>query len=415
MSLRRDRVVLFGEHVIHEVLSAQGRALRNEIETYDADQLLGTSEDKLIDYFVQKYQIEAPRLDEGAITVDQAESRLDVSRDPYRVIFDRSRPFHVTATTVRFYVPYEGDQQMFKVQPTSHKINPSVIEAIDDKQLTIAYTHESHDADALKSTFEGELSEIRAQLAQLENDSSDFNKQLGTTVRQMLSARREKIIKDRGTVAGLGYPIRRRADAPQTYIAPVARRRPEVSRPPAAKGGALEPSLDIAEYEHILRVISNMVSVMERSPKAFQTMAEEDLRQHFLVQLNAQYEGQATGETFNFEGKTDILIRAEGRNIFIAECKFWSGPKALQAAVDQLLSYATWRDTKLALLVFYRGKDFTGILRSIGEVMQLHPLMRQQLAYTSETGFRYRVVHRDDREREMTLTVLAFHIPSASP
>jgi hypothetical protein len=40
-------------------------------------------------------------------------------------------------------------------------------------------------------------------------------------------------------------------------------------------------------------------------------MREEDLRQHFLVQLNGQYEGQATGETFNFQGKTDILIRAE--------------------------------------------------------------------------------------------------------
>src|SRR5260370_4966399 len=54
-------------------------------------------------------------------------------------------------------------------------------------------------------------------------------------------------------------------------------------------------------------------------------MGEEDLRTHFLVQLNGVYEGQATGETFNFEGKTDILIRADGGNIFIAERKFWSG------------------------------------------------------------------------------------------
>jgi hypothetical protein len=58
-------------------------------------------------------------------------------------------------------------------------------------------------------------------------------------------------------------------------------------------------------------------------------MKEEDLRQHFLVQLNGQYEGRATGETFNFEGKTDILIRAERKNIFIAECKFWDGPDSL--------------------------------------------------------------------------------------
>ena len=56
-----------------------------------------------------------------------------------------------------------------------------------------------------------------------------------------------------------------------------------------------------------------MAQVMERSPSAFSTMDEESLRSHFLVQLNGHYEGQATGETFNYEGKTDILIRSEGK------------------------------------------------------------------------------------------------------
>jgi hypothetical protein len=49
-----------------------------------------------------------------------------------------------------------------------------------------------------------------------------------------------------------------------------------------------EPTLNMKEYEHILSVISNMVVVMERSPRAFSGMSEEDLRQHFLVQLNGQ-------------------------------------------------------------------------------------------------------------------------------
>jgi hypothetical protein len=43
------------------------------------------------------------------------------------------------------------------------------------------------------------------------------------------------------------------------------------------------------EYENILEIIRNMVQVIERSPKAFENMGEEDLRRrtHFLVQLNA--------------------------------------------------------------------------------------------------------------------------------
>ena len=41
--------------------------------------------------------------------------------------------------------------------------------------------------------------------------------------------------------------------------------------------------------------------------------------------LNTHYRGKATAEAFNFHGKTDILIRHDNQNLFIAECKYWSG------------------------------------------------------------------------------------------
>ena len=48
---------------------------------------------------------------------------------------------------------------------------------------------------------------------------------------------------------------------------------------------------------------------MERNPRVFSTAPEETIRDHYLVQLNGQYEGSATGETFNGHGHTDILVR----------------------------------------------------------------------------------------------------------
>jgi hypothetical protein len=79
------------------------------------------------------------------------------------------------------------------------------------------------------------------------------------------------------------------------------------------------------------------------------------LRTHFLVQRSGQYEGRATGETFNYQGKTDILIREENRNVFIAECKFWKGEKQFLETIDQLLPYVSWRDRKAAILIFDRN------------------------------------------------------------
>jgi hypothetical protein len=58
------------------------------------------------------------------------------------------------------------------------------------------------------------------------------------------------------------------------------------------------------------------------------------------------------------QGKTDILIRIDGKNIFIAECKFWTGPKGFTETIDQLLGYLSWRDTKAAIVMFNRKKGF---------------------------------------------------------
>jgi hypothetical protein len=171
--------------------------------------------------------------------------------------------------------------------------------------------------------------------------------------------------------------------------------------------------LDEANYKHILNVIDNMTVVMERSPSAFAKMGEEDIRQHYLVQLNGQFEGQATGETFNYHGKTDILIRVDGRNIFIAECKFWRGDKQFVETVDQILSYLSWRDNKAAIVLFNRNKDFSQVLTKIKEALASHPHRKHGPKIESETRFRYVFGNPTDHSREIILTVLAFDVPSA--
>jgi hypothetical protein len=150
---------------------------------------------------------------------------------------------------------------------------------------------------------------------------------------------------------------------------------------------------------------------MERSPSAFAKMPEETLRDHYLVQLNGRYES-ATGETFNAEGKTDILVKDGSRNVFIAECKIWYGPKTVTEALDQLLSYLTWRDTKAALLVFSRNKDFTNVLSSLWQTVQAHPQMKRGPNAEGETRMRYIFARPDDANREIILTVMAIPMPS---
>jgi hypothetical protein len=140
-------------------------------------------------------------------------------------------------------------------------------------------------------------------------------------------------------------------------------------------------------------------------------MEEEEIRNLLLVDLNGHYEGAATGETFSASGKTDILLRADGKNVFIAECKFWEGSKALLAAIDQLLGYLTWRDTKAALIIFSKNADFSNVLAQIQETIPNHPKFKRSLKRLSESHFRYLFGQKNDPQRELYLAATAFNVP----
>jgi hypothetical protein len=201
-----------------------------------------------------------------------------------------------------------------------------------------------------------------------------------------------------------------------TYTVPVKKRVAKIDQIKVEGAFKPEPALSHSDYEEILRIMKNMALVMERSPRAFVDMEEEALRWHFLVQLNGAYEGQATGETFNFQGKTDVLIRVDGRNVFIAECKFWRGEKSFLETIDQLvLKYLGWRDTKAAVVVFNRNANFSDVLAKIPEIVLTHPNYKREVGKLDETTFRYVFAQPNDPNREITLTVLAFDTPKAMP
>jgi hypothetical protein len=408
---RRD--YLFVSSDLRSDLENHERELMQRIHSMDPDELLSSPLDDLVEHFLEDYRVAVPVLQYDHISVTQGEARVDVSQDRGRYIRDPNRPFYLTGTEVTFFVPFEGDANLFSCAASSRTTNPPKAE-VSGSELVVRYTRTDHNAEAVKLEFDAALRNIQQHLGWIANDVRPFNDELPNKIRSALDRRREKLLADRGLVASLGYELRQRPDAPRTYTLPTERRKPPIRRATAASVKPFEPEPELAmkEYEHILDILSSMVSVIERSPAAFKRMKEEELRQHFLVQLNGQYEGQATGETFNFEGKTDILIRAEDRNVFIGECKFWRGAKALTETVDQLLGYATWRDTKTAILLFNRTKNLSAVLAKIPEVMESHPSFKRVMPIEGETRFRYVFAHRDDPEREIIVTILVFDVPA---
>jgi hypothetical protein len=410
--MRSSSDFLFRDGELRQIMEKQDERLKAEIEGFDKDYLLSTPINELVDYLVDKYRLEVPELDRDNVHVaNHGETDIDVSQDRLRHIRDRSKPFYVKGGFVEVAVPFEGDPDLFQYRATTHSLSPPVAR-IAGGEVRLRYEAVNQQHADVTSKLKKDLDNITKHLSWVRFDVTAFNDSLQDNARNALKHRKERVLKHEGMVASLDLPIKRRNDTSDTYAAPISRKKTRVHKPQNTNEPfEPEPTLANDVYDDILDVIRSMVDVMERSPHAFVDMDEEDMRTQILVQLNNQFEGEATGETFNYEGKTDIHIRADGKNVFIAECKFWRGPKAFREAIDQLLGYASWRDTKTALVIFNRNKNLTSVLEKIPPVVQEHPNFRREIASDGETEFRFVLHHKNDEKRDVTLAVLVFDVP----
>lgn len=405
-------LLFYGKGDLSGALASQERKLAEAAESFPPDHALARSTDELAAELVERFRIDPLDLDWDAMTVSTADARIDVTHDPRRFIFADEGRVLVAGTRFTFHIPFTGEADLFKLRPSTFSFSPPR-GIVGQRELKLVWEVPADNREGLKRAVEAEVEKVKTYVGHTNSDVGSWNGRLTALAKKHAELRRQKVIGDHELIATLGVPVRRREDAAPTYaVAPVRREATRVTPASGRRAVAPEPVLPSEEYERILEICRGMATVLERSPKAFARANEEAIRDHFLVQLNGQYQGGATGETFNYDGKTDILVRERGRNVFVGECKFWVGPKKLSATVDQILSYLSWRDTKSAIFVFNRGRELTKVLGAVSPAISNHPSFIREIAYGEETDFRFVLCHRDDPERELTLTVLVFEVPT---
>jgi len=388
-----------------------------EINQMDPDLLLTEDSDALAEHLFEEHvHVNLPRLLHDKRYMDSSQE-VDIkphgsSHLTIDMIEAGSRLLKGARITI--HLPFEGHPFLFNARPTtSGTAGPPRVYRIQEDELLVVYEiTETGDPDQINSALNRMVEDIERYLGWVKDDVSHHHLICLGNTQKAVADRQNRLRQNRSLEESLGIPLKR-ADPPEMNRMPLIPKKTPISE---ASGGSTtrkaEPFLSDEIYEHILSVLSSVSLSMERSPSAFRDLGEEDLRWWFVVALNGHYEGGATGETFNASGKTDILIGWKGKNVFVAKCKFWEGRDSLEKAVDQLLGYTTWRNTKAAILVFSRNVDFSRVLSQIPGVLENHEAFKERLPHPgSETEFRFRLRHPKDREHELTLTVLAFDVP----
>jgi hypothetical protein len=396
--------VLFARGNLRETLATTVQAMNNKLHQWNHDALLNAAEADVIEQLLDEAILECPTL-----LRDKAEM-LPMTEVVQRGVSQfTGRPVERRVMQFTLIVPFTGWSAVFNLQADQFTMNPPQVAAVKDSELHLTLEGVT-DAPQVWAGFNQTLDEIEKHLAWSRTQIDGHNQATRGSAPGLVAARRKTLLDARNMQAEIGFPIRRRPDA-DTYSVPIQRRKIRPVRPPAAAAAPFrpEPAMATGDYEAALTVLGHARNALERSPSTVARLGEEQIRDVLLINLNTVFEGDAAGEVFNGDGKTDILIRVSDRHIFIGECKVWTGTDSMTEALEQILEkYLVWRDTKAAILLFIRNVDVTAVIDQAVALIEAHPQYRRTVSSTSGERYDFIMHAADDEQREINLAFLPF-------
>ncbi len=407
---------LFSERQLANWLRARLSEALQSADSVPPARLLNVGETELVEELLEEYKAVPPKLQmEHRYTTGAQDTSISIRGDRLRTAYYGQHELKGTRVEVR--IPFEGDAELFRFQPSrfSGRFPRGRVEA-QEVLIWWEAPADSVDSKQFHRMLEEEIARVSKYLEWVSADCEHFNQhELEPKVKQALSQRKAKVLKDRDLEADLQIPLRRRPDPSPVLEVPVKPRKKVTAVSPKGETLAETPSTEYhissTDYADILSVARSWRDLVERLPHTFHPMPEEFFRDVLLVVLNNQF-GPAGGEVFSRKGKTDILIWHDTGAVFIAECKFWSGSKGLSKAVDQLLGYLVWRDTKSALILLIREQDVTSVLAKTETAITQHPRYKRRSDDIS--GFPVYIFHQEgDQHREIQMALVAVAITTA--
>lgn len=380
---------IFGHGDLADELSRRIASARESVLNAPAERVLN-AEGELVDELVDHYRLQPASADWERLYADGVEETR-------------------SGQLVRIHVPVTGgDREVWAMRPSERYMSRIGMSLMEGDQLSFVVVGRALSAKLVDEDVARKRTMVDKMIEVSTRDVENSAQQLRSIVAQQLSQRRASLQSNLALQSSLNIPLRPAPPAQRIEV-PLVRKQVRVIEPdPSARGGtSADPYLSDAIYEDVVKTIRALGHSFERLPRTARRFKEEELRDVILFILNSNYEGVATAETFNGEGKTDIVLTWKDRAAFIGECKIWSGPKNFGAAIDQLFGYTTWRDTKAALILFIRNDDGTRHIAAADEVIRDHPSFvgAEASADTSERCD-YMMRHPTDAARIIQLAVI---------
>lgn len=398
---------------VREYVARKLYEIENEIKTLDNEYIMNVNQEKYINMLVAKHSV--------SFEVYYPTERLYLERkqvkqepvDEWSGFYGRS--MIRTYTEFHFCLKYKftGDIDVLRIKPECFRFstlyNPIPIDVIGD-ELLIRFSSQDIDTKVIQK----QIGEIKGnEFGNLDNQGGAkwhinlFNERLPQEIKKIFEKIKTEKEKEHRVLIELGV-----VNLSSTVIeVPVVRK--IIPTPSLIDDKKVAYHINDDIYKDILKHIYSLCKEYERHESVYKGKNEEDLRDLIVSSLNSVFIGtNSTAETFNRIGKTDIITKApDNSNVFIAECKVWHGENMLSKAIDQLLGYVTWRDTRIALILFVKNSGILDIIEKAKSTISQHVCYVGYKGQTGESSFSYIYHTKDDPQSNISLELMIFHYP----
>lgn len=398
----------FSEVNHHDYIRKLKEQVEKEVQSLTKTYILGVDEEEYKNYLIEKYTV-------VHLVIDFSEEHIGepMLKKEWAESFPRGERYQRDVYIFTVTYPFTGSSHLFKVMPSQWTMLSEEI-YIDDAKNTVSISFPVYNQDT--EEFKRSKSEFHyrafTNYGKINPIVDGWNQGLKNLVNYTFQAQKAKYLRENNFFAAVNVKVNNSTTS--VFTAPTITKKvipqPTVSK---TKEFSSEPMMSREMYNDVLKVIFDAGKSMETKPALYQGKDEEGLRDQFIFLLETRYEGTtATGETFNRGGKTDIILKyaPDGSNLFVAECKFWHGSAEFLKAISQLFDrYLTWRDSKVALILFVKNKDFSNVIQTVLSDINNHDYYVRENGKRGDSSLSYIFKLPQDENKAVYLEIILFH------
>jgi hypothetical protein len=193
--------LLFLENSVFQRLQQQEAAARALADRIGDDAIQTRDPEELVEEIYGEVAVSVPVLRDGPDEIETKSGEVKHERVDY------GRPYVAIENYIEVFVPFDGDGTAFSIQPSSYSLG-GLRGEVDQSELRFKISLTTTAADQVNGAIKAFLDETKKQLDMLRADFAVNKPRLLGVIRQLIEARRCRLLESKQVASGLGYKVR---------------------------------------------------------------------------------------------------------------------------------------------------------------------------------------------------------------